>query len=82
MFGAKIKAARTKARLTQKDVTKKTRLPQSYISEIENGEIHVSGMRMATFCKLCDVLNMDASELLEELQSAGELNEIELEPVS
>lgn len=73
MFGQKIKDARLGKGLSQTALAHLTDLPQCHVSDIERGKVTVAHMRLITFCKLCDALDMDAQEFLGDLQEAGEL---------
>jgi transcriptional regulator with XRE-family HTH domain len=51
-FLARLRQARIKAGLTQVDVAKKLRRPQSYVSKCESGERRVDVVELAEFARL------------------------------
>jgi len=52
VFVEKLKQARIEAGLTQVDVSKKLKRPQSYISKCESGERHVDAIELGVFSRL------------------------------
>lgn len=62
-IGEQLKAARTRQHLTLKDVSKKTNLSISYISDIEHGK---SQPPLDTLTSLCKALNLSVYTLFKE----------------
>jgi transcriptional regulator with XRE-family HTH domain len=51
-FLARLRAAREGARLTQVQVAKRLRVPQSFVSKCESGERRVDVVELAAFARL------------------------------
>ena len=64
LIGAKVKAARTKANLTQECVAEIAGIHWQTVSYIENGKFPAS---IITFSKLSQALDVSANQLLEGL---------------
>ncbi len=62
LFGANVRQARLKAKLTQTDVQELTGIRQHYISEIENG---VWNLTLDTMTTLAHALGTDVRALLK-----------------
>ena len=65
-FGANLKAARLKARLTQVQLAERAGLLQQYISLVESGKQNVT---LVTAKALANVVNRDVRSLLAPLRS-------------
>lgn len=52
LFLARLRAARLEAELTQAEVAKKLRRPQSFVSKSETGERRVDAVEFADFARL------------------------------
>ena len=64
LIGANVKAARTKANLTQECLAEIVGIHWQTVSHIENGRFHVSAV---TFAKLSQALEVSTNRLLEGL---------------
>lgn len=64
----KLKEGRTNAKLKQSEVAEKIGIKGNTVSNYENG---VSEPDIDTFCTLCDIYNIDPSELLNEAYGLG-----------
>jgi transcriptional regulator with XRE-family HTH domain len=58
--------ARTKANITQSDLAKKLKKPQSFVSKYENGERRLD---VVEFIAVCKALGIDAKKILANLLS-------------
>ncbi len=67
-FAELLKGARKEAGLTQVELAKKLRRPQSYVSKYERGD-HRLGV--IEFLEIARVIGFDPHELLRELESAS-----------
>jgi transcriptional regulator with XRE-family HTH domain len=72
---ARIREARVKAGLTQKQLAEKLDRRQGFIYEIETGEANIT---LRTLARVADVLDMDARDLLPESRS-GTLSLVRLD---
>jgi transcriptional regulator with XRE-family HTH domain len=63
VFGQNLRAARTKAGLTQAQLAEQTSLTQQYVSWVEAGR---SNITLATMTALARVVGQDVRELLRE----------------
>ena len=68
LFGANLREARRKAKLTQTDVQKLTGIQQHYISEIENGVWNVT---LDTMTTLAQAVGTDVRALLKRPTKRG-----------
>jgi transcriptional regulator with XRE-family HTH domain len=66
VVGLRIKEARQKNNLTQKDIAEKAGLKQSYVFELETGR---SNITLRTLARMADVLELDIRDLLPEGKS-------------
>lgn len=64
----KLKEGRTKAKLKQSEVAKMIGIKGNTLSNYENG---VSEPDIDTFCALCDIYNIDPSNILNEAYGLG-----------
>lgn len=63
LVGFRIKMAREKRRLTQETLSEIVDISPTHMSVIERG---VKGMRLATFLKIANALNVSTDELLQD----------------
>ena len=71
-IGDKIRAARINKNLTQEELGALLGIQKSAVAKYENGR--VVNIKMGTLQKICEVLDMKASELIyETLESESEL---------
>jgi transcriptional regulator with XRE-family HTH domain len=68
LFGANLRQARLKAKLTQTDVQQLTGIRQHYISEIENG---VRNLTLDTMTTLAQAIGTDIRALLKRPSKRG-----------
>ena len=68
LFGANLRQARLKAKLTQTDVEQRTGIRQHYISEIENG---VRNLTLDTMTTLAQAIGTDIRALLKRPSKRG-----------
>ncbi len=54
-IGVLLKAARLKKKLSQRDLSKKTRIPQGHISKIENGAIDLQTSSLIEISRALDL---------------------------
>jgi transcriptional regulator with XRE-family HTH domain len=64
MHGERIKMARLKAGLTQKELAEKAELPQGHISKLERNKLNTKRVRVYTLEKLCDALHLTPNDLM------------------
>ena len=67
IVGLRLKEARQRNKLTQKDLAEKAGLKQSYVFELESGRTNIS---LRTLAKMADVLELDVRDLLPEGKSS------------
>ena len=63
MLGYRIKMAREKRRLTQETLSEIIDISPTHMSVLERG---VKGMRLSTFLKIANALNVSTDELLQD----------------
>lgn len=68
-LAAVLREARKRAGLTQKELGQKTRIPQSHVSRIENGDVDV---RASSLVEIARVLGLELMLVPRELVSAME----------
>lgn len=66
MVGARMKARRLEAGLSQEELSERTGIKRAHLSDLEHDKIDISRMRLGTFYKLCRVLDIEPYELISE----------------
>ena len=69
-FLARLKRARKEAGITQRELAKRLRRPQSFVSKYENAERRLD---VVEFLQVTQALGVNACDLLEGLSDASEL---------
>ena len=69
ILGNNIRMRRSILKLTQEELSEKTELHRTYISELERG---LGNPSLESICRLADVLEIDLCALLSRPSSAGD----------
>lgn len=67
LLRALLKQLRMEARLTQADLAKKIKLPQSFVSKYESGERRLDILELRSICAVLEVSLTDFVKKLEDM---------------
>lgn len=66
-----LREIRTQAGLTQVDLAKKLRKPQTFVSAVELGKIRLDFLQLRDWCRACKATTVDLGTLFEKKLQEG-----------